>query len=284
MIEVKNLSHQYPGAGGAAVKDVSFSIRRGEIFGFLGPSGAGKSTVVNIMTRLLPLQRGEILYQGKSLRGIDRGFFNRVGVSFEHPNLFLKLTGLENLKYHAGLFQGETEDPGELLEKVGLADAKNKPAGEYSKGMKQRLVFARSLINKPDILFLDEPVSGLDPATAQRVKEIIKGKQRQGVTIFLTTHNMQLADELCEKVAFLNEGQIVAMDSPRNLKLKYGDKSVKVETRVNGRLQGDVLFIAQEKDQNKLKELLTSHQIETIHSQEATLEQIFIRLTGRGLS
>lgn len=283
MIEVINLTHTYPGAEKPAVKNISFTIPQGEIFGFLGPSGAGKSTVQNLLTKLLPLQNGIVKYNGKLLQNLGRNFFNKIGVSFEHPNLYLKLTGLENLKYFAGLFPGEKEDPVRLLERVGLGADKDKPAGEYSKGMKQRLVFARALLNKPEILFLDEPTSGLDPATAGTIKEIIKEKQKEGTTIFLTTHNMYLADDLCHKVAFLNNGEILAMDSPRNLKLKYGNKSVKIEYRLAGHLQGELFFPEKEEDRIRIGELLASGHVETIHSQEATLEQIFIKLTGRGL-
>ncbi len=284
MIRVENIFHQYPGTKKLAVKDVSFCIEEGDIFGFLGPSGAGKSTVQNIMTKLLPLQKGSINYDNVSINELGRDFFNEVGVSFEHPNLFSKLTGLENLQYHAGLYSGETEDPLALLEAVGLGDSVKKPAGAYSKGMKQRLVFVRSIINRPKILFLDEPTSGLDPTTAKTIKEIIRNKQREGTTIFLTTHNMQAADELCDKVAFINDGEIIAMDCPRNLKLKYGERSVKVEYRVEGIIKEEILFLENQEDKTRLNELMNTTQVETIHSQEATLEQIFIKLTGRGLS
>ena len=284
MIEVKSLYHQYPGNDQPAVSNVSFRIGEGEIFGFLGPSGSGKSTVQNIMTKLLPLQRGEVLYNGVNLPRLGRAFFNQVGVSFEHPNLYLKLTGLENLQFHAGLYQGETEDPAKLLASVGLGEAANKPAGAYSKGMKQRLVFARSLINRPKILFLDEPTSGLDPGTAKTIKDIIREKQSRGATIFLTTHNMLVADDLCNQIAFLNDGAIVAMDTPRSLKLKYGEKSVRAEYRVDGQLQSEVLFLEHEEDRNRLKELVDGGQVETLHTMEATLEQVFIKLTGRGLA
>ncbi|AHC14070.1 ABC transporter ATP-binding protein [Salinispira pacifica] len=214
MIEVRHLTHDYEGKGNPSVKDVSFSIEQGTIFGFLGPSGAGKSTTQQIMTGLLGLQHGEILYDGRTLSEQGDEFYNRIGVSFEHPNVFGKLTGLENLKYHAGLYRNETEDPLRLLDMVGLKDVADRRASAYSKGMKQRLVFARSLINRPDILFLDEPTSGLDPATAEGVKNIIREKREAGCTIFLTTHNMHSADELCDVVAFINEGEIVAMDTP----------------------------------------------------------------------
>ena len=283
MIEVKNLTHDYEGKGTRSVDDIGFAIADGTIFGFLGPSGAGKSTTQALMTGLLSIQTGDVEYDGVSLRAQGPAFYNRIGVSFEHPNVFGKLTGLENLRYHAGLYSVPTEDPKRILEAVGLTDAANRRASAYSKGMKQRLVFARSLINKPTILFLDEPTSGLDPATAERIKEIIRKKRADGCTVFLTTHNMQTADELCDVVAFLNDGRIVAMDAPRDLKLQYGERSVAVEHRTNGSVAREVLFAERRDDAERLKQLIDGGTVETIHSQEATLEQIFIRLTGRGL-
>lgn len=284
MITVKKLSHDYTGKGKYAVNDVSFAIEKGQIFGFLGPSGAGKSTVQNIMTGLLPLQQGEVKYGSVSVRDLKPAFFNQVGVSFELPNLYTKLTGYENLKYFAGLFSVPTRDPMELLDMVGLKDSAHKKAGAYSKGMKQRLVFARALLNNPEILFLDEPTSGLDPSTASRIKEIILDMKAKGCTILLTTHNMFDAERLCDNVAFINEGSIVAMDSPRELKLKYGEKSVKVEHKVNGDVKTAVLFLDQASDQEQLNKLVADGKVQTIHSQEATLEQIFIKLTGRELA
>ena len=283
MIQVKNLYHDYNGKGQYAVSDVSFGIKKGQIFGFLGPSGAGKSTVQNIMIGLLPLQKGEVSYNGTSVKNISPKFFNKVGVSFEHPNLYTKLTGFENLKYYAGLFDVPAQDPMKLLDMVGLRDAASKKASAYSKGMKQRLVFARSLLNNPEILFLDEPLSGLDPTTGSRIKEIIVRKKQEGCTIFLTTHNMYLAEEVCDEVAFINDGKIVAMDCPRNLKLQYGEKSVKVEYREDGRVKSTVLFLENEGDRKAFNEIINSRDVQTVHSQEATLEQIFIKLTGRGL-
>ena len=284
MIKVQNLFHDYSGKGQFAVNDISFEIKEGEIFGFLGPSGAGKSTVQNIMTGLLKLQKGEVSYDGRSVKDLESSFYNNIGVSFEHPNLYTKLTGYENLKYYGGLFNVPTLDPMELLDMVGLRDSAKKKAGAYSKGMKQRLVFARALINNPKILFLDEPTSGLDPATANKIKEIIKLKQQQGCTIFLTTHNMFAADELCNRVAFLNDGRIVACDSPRNLKLQFGEKSVKVEYQTTEGLKKDILFLEKESDKSLFNQLINTKDIQTIHSQEATLEQIFIKLTGRELA
>lgn len=283
MISVENLYHDYTGKGQYAVCDVSFNIEEGEIFGFLGPSGAGKSTVQNIMIGLLKLQRGKVLYEGKSITKMSASFYNRIGVSFEYHNLFTKLTGYENLKYFAGLFGVKTKSVKSLLSMVGLRDSANKRVAEYSKGMKQRIVFARSLINNPRILYLDEPTSGLDPATASQIRDLIKLKKEEGCTILLTTHNMFAADALCDRVAFLNEGKIVAMDSPRKLKLEHGSNSVAVEFAVESGKKEAVYFLDNEKDKIRLNDAIRDGQIQTIHSQEATLEQIFIKLTGRGL-
>jgi len=284
MIEVKNLFHDYEGNKKPSVKNVSFTIEKGTIFGFLGPSGAGKSTTQNLMTGLIKIQRGTVKYEGIPIQEQGQEFYNRIGVSFEHPNLFGKLTGLENLHYHAGLYSTETENPAQVLDWVGLSDAANRRANAYSKGMKQRLVFARSLINKPSILFLDEPTSGLDPGTAERIKNLIREKRDQGCTIFLTTHNMHTAEELSDLVAFINDGEMVALDTPRSLKLKYGEKSFAIEYRNNGSLSKEILFPEKEQDRGRIKTLLDSGAVETLHSQEATLEHIFIQLTGRGLA
>lgn len=283
MIKVKGLYHDYSGKGNYSVNDINFEIKKGEIFGFLGPSGAGKSTVQNIMIGLLELQKGEVNYDGKGVKDLDHKFYNNIGVSFEHPNLYARLTGYENLKYFAGLFNIPTRDPMELLDLVGLRDSSNKKAGAYSKGMKQRLVFARALINNPKILFLDEPTSGLDPSTANRIKDLIKERQEAGCTILLTTHNMFAADELCDRVAFLNDGRIVACDSPRSLKLQYGEKSVLVEYLENNTIEKKIFFIDNEEERRMFNEVINKKKVQTIHSQEATLEQIFIKLTGREL-
>ncbi len=283
MISVENLYHDYAGKGQFTVNDVSFEIKEGEVFGFLGPSGAGKSTVQNIMTGLLKLQKGSVLYEKKSIKEMKSKFYNDIGVSFEFHNLYLKLTGFENLKYYAGLFDVPTKDPLELLEMVGLRESAHKRVSDYSKGMKQRIVFARALINNPKILYLDEPTSGLDPATATRIRQLIKNKRDEGCTIFLTTHNMYSADELCDRVAFLNEGKIVAMDTPRNLKMKHGEKAVEVEYVREDKIEKATFSLDKEEEKTKFNEIINKTDIRTIHSQEGTLEQTFIKLTGRGL-
>jgi fluoroquinolone transport system ATP-binding protein len=283
MIKVDNLYHSYSNDDVYAVNDVSFSIDKGEIFGFLGPSGAGKSTTIGLISGLLELQRGEINIEGnKRAAQPDKEFFNRIGVGFERPNVYKKLTGLDNLRFHASLYDRETEDPENILEMVGLADEAKNKTGTYSKGMMQRIGFARSMINNPDIWFLDEPTMGLDPTTANSIKGIIRKKQAEETTIFLTTHNMFVADELCERVAFIVDGKIAALDTPKNLKLKYGQPSVTIEYAEAGELKSETFDMAAGA-KAELQRFIGDYDVKTIHSGEPTLEEIFIKVTGRGL-
>jgi fluoroquinolone transport system ATP-binding protein len=284
MLEVDGLTFQYPGTSKAAVHDVSFTIPPGRIFGFLGPSGAGKSTVQKILTRLLPLQGGSVRYGGRALGSLGRDFFAEVGVSFEQPNLYPRLTGLENLEAFLGLYGREHDDPRALLERLGLGEAANKKAEDYSKGMKQRLVFARALLHRPKYLFLDEPTSGLDPATARVVMGIIEEHKRRGASILLTTHDMFVAGKLSDTVAFLHNGTIVASDTPRALELRHGQRAVRVEHRQNQILTSETLFLDEPNDRAYLQSLIDKGEIETLHSQEATLDAIFVKLTGKELA
>lgn len=283
IIDVKGLYHSYTNDDNYAVKDVNFSVKKGEIFGFLGPSGAGKSTTQKILTGLLPLQKGKASIDGNNVKKSPNRLFNTIGVSFERANVYKKLTGIENLEFYSKMFNVKTLNPLKLLRMVGLENAANKRAEGYSKGMLQRLVFVRSMINDPKIWFLDEPTSGLDPTTASKIKEIIKDKQRKGTTIFLTTHNMHIAEELCDNIALINEGEINLIDSPRNLKLKYGEKLIKAEYKINGELRKERFSMINKEEIDKLNEIIKKGKVETLHSQEATLEEIFIKVTGRGL-
>ncbi len=283
MVEVKSLFHSYKKDGTYAVNDVSFIMEKGEIFGFLGPSGAGKSTTQGVLTGLLELQQGEIVIDGERREGKpDKAFFNRIGVGFEIPNVYKKLSGLDNLRFHASLYDRETADPIDVLTAVGLAEYAKRKAGDYSKGMMQRLGFARSMLNNPDIWFLDEPTMGLDPTTSNSIKAIIKRRQAEGATIFLTTHNMYVADELCDRVGFIVDGKIAALDTPKNLKLKYGKPTVTVEYREGGQLLCQEFDMANG-SKAELQRFIGDHDIATIHSGEPTLEDIFVKLTGRGL-
>jgi fluoroquinolone transport system ATP-binding protein len=283
MIKVNNLYHSYSNDENYAVKDVSFEIKEGEVFGFLGPSGAGKSTTQGILTGLLQLQKGDVTVAGYDVKHIKNEMFNKIGMSFEQSNVYSKMTGKENLSFYRKLFDVETRDPQELLELVGLGDKGDIKAGEYSKGMKHRLTFARSMINNPTLWFLDEPTTGLDPAIASEIKMIIKEHNKRGVTIFLTTHNMYIADELCDRVGFIVDGEIKLIDSPKNLKLQYGEKFVEVEYLDGKEIKKESLSFVTKDDIERLKEILDQYEIQTMHTKEATLEEIFIKVTGREL-
>lgn len=283
MIKVENLYHSYNKDNQYQVKDVSFEVKKGEIFGFLGPSGAGKSTVQNILTGLLQLQDGTATVAGYSIHDLSKNMFNKIGMSFEQSNVYSKLTAKENLDFYRKLFDVPTRDPMELLKLVGLDGKENMKAGEFSKGMKHRLTFARSMINNPQLWFLDEPTTGLDPSIAADIKDIIKAKNAEGVTVFLTTHNMFIADELCDRVAFIVDGEIKLIDSPANLKLQYGDKLVDVEYMEKDEVMKKTFSIVLAEDKRLLQDIIENHEIQTMHTKEASLEEIFIKVTGRGL-
>ncbi|MCJ7717536.1 MAG: ABC transporter ATP-binding protein [Anaerolineales bacterium] len=284
MIKVKNLYHSYNNDEQYAVKDASFEIPKGEIFGFLGPSGAGKSTTQGVLTGLLPLQQGHVTVAGYDVETIKRNMFNKIGMSFEQANVYSKMTAKENLDFYRKLFDVETRETEELLKLVGLHDKANVRAGEFSKGMKHRLTFARSMLNNPELWFLDEPTTGLDPAIAADIKDIIREQNKKGVTIFLTTHNMFIADELCNRVAFIIDGEIKLIDSPKKLKLAYGEQLVEVEYQKNGEIATETFSTVQEDDKKRLQDVIARHEIQSMHTKEATLEEIFIKVTGRGLA
>lgn len=283
MIEVEGLYYSYSKDDNLAVKDVNFNVADGEIFGFLGPSGAGKSTMQGILTGLLQLQRGHASVAGYDIKNISQKMFNKIGVSFEQSNVYSKMTAKENLSFYSKLFDVETRDPIELINLVGLKGKENIRTGEFSKGMKHRLTFARSMINNPSMWFLDEPTTGLDPAIAADIKNIIKEHNNKGVTVFLTTHNMYIADELCDRVAFIVDGEIKLIDSPKKLKLQYGEKLVEVEYAQDSNVKKECFSTTIQKDKDALNKIISDKEILTMHTKEATLEEIFIKVTGRGL-
>lgn len=278
MFKVQDLRFTYPKNKEETIQGISFDIPKGTIFGFLGPSGAGKSTTQKILVKLLDHYQGEIMYDGKSLKELKDDFYEEIGVCFEMPISFSKLTGLENLQFFANLYKNQV-DVEPLLKRMGLWEDRNKLVSEYSKGMKIRLNFIRALINQPKMLFLDEPTNGLDPINARILKDMIKEFKDAGGTVFITSHIMSDIDELCDEVAFIANGVIVAKDSPRQLKIDHGQKKVIVETRLNAHLEKHV-FDFSELSSPRFIELCQSQTIETIHSMETTLEDIFIKVTG----
>ncbi|MCK5632677.1 ABC transporter ATP-binding protein [bacterium] len=286
MLTVKNVRYAYPGAAKDTLRGLDFSIEQGEVFGLLGPSGAGKSTTQKLLIGLLKDYQGSIKVLGKEVSQWGDEYYENVGVSFEVPNHYLKLTAFENLQFFASLYSGKTVDPMELLSWVGLQADAHKKVSDFSKGMKVRLNVARSLLHKPKILFLDEPTSGLDPVNARKIKDLIVKVCEQGTTVFITTHNMMVADELCDRVAFITDGSIALIDSPSVLKKKYGKRIVRVEYIDDQGSPAQQEFLLDGLgDATDFSILLqTAQRIETIHTQETTLENIFIQVTGQELS
>jgi ABC-2 type transport system ATP-binding protein len=209
----------------------------------------------------------------------------QIGVSFENTNLYEQMTAVENLNLFANLFGVKNFDAQALLNRVGLGGRGNERVEGYSKGMKQRLMVARSLVNRPRILFLDEPTEGLDPTSAQTIRTIINEEQERGATVFLTTHDMLEADKLCDRVAFINQGKIVALDTPHKLKQQYGKRLLKAEVETaDGSLASREIVLDAGETATAVADLFSSEKVITIHSEEATLEDIFIQITGRGLT
>ncbi len=285
VIAVSDLTYTYPKTTEPAVRGMDFTVAPGEIFGFLGPSGAGKSTTQKLLIGLLRGHGGRMLVWGRDPLDWGSDYYQRIGVSFELPNHYLKLTGAENLQFFASLYDGAGGGRGNLLEAVGLADAADTRVGKYSKGMQMRLTFARALLNDPELIFLDEPTSGLDPVNARRVKDMVLDLKDRGRTVFLTTHDMATADELCDRVAFVVDGRIVALDAPTELKIARSRRLVRVEYRApEGTLQTAEFPMDGLADDADFHSVLRTHHVETIHSREASLDEVFVDVTGRSLA
>jgi fluoroquinolone transport system ATP-binding protein len=320
VISVRDLHYTYGSSPSEAVRGIEFAVADGEIFGFLGPSGAGKSTVQKILTGLLRDFSGEAHVLDTDMRRVPAAFYERIGVSFELPNLYLRLSGRENLELAAALYRRRALSPRMLLDVVGLAEASEMRVAAYSKGMRMRLNFARAFVGDPELLFLDEPTSGLDPGNGQLIKRSIREAQAAGRTVFLTTHDMHVAAELCDRVAFIVDGTLVLIDSPKSLAAREGRRSVRVEytkespapggagrarTGGAGRARtggsgspapgGPDSTAAEAPSQvaefdldgfwkdPAFRGLAEAGRIVSIHSQEASLEDIFLRKTGRTL-
>ncbi|GAY17861.1 ABC transporter ATP-binding protein [Mycobacterium sp. shizuoka-1] len=285
VITVRGLTYTYPKSPEPTIRGMDFTVARGEIFGFLGPSGAGKSTTQKLLIGLLRGHGGTALVWGEDPQARGSDYYQRIGVSFELPNHYQRLTGRENLQFFASLYSGSTRDPAELLDAVGLLDAADVRVGKYSKGMQMRLTFARALLNDPELLFLDEPTSGLDPVNARTIKDMIRDLRAAGRTVFLTTHDMSTADELCDRVAFVVDGRIVALDKPSELKFARSQRVVRVEYRsTDGGLADAEFPMDSIVDDPAFHAVLRDHHVETIHSREASLDDVFIEITGRSLS
>jgi len=280
MITVKDLGFSYTNY--PFIENMSFDVKKGEIFGFLGPSGAGKSTLQKILTGLLTNYQGSVKVNGIEVKNQNDSFYEEIGVDFEFPSLYEKLTARENLRFFASLYK-KSLNADELLKSVGLLQDADKRVSDFSKGMKSRLNFIKALIHDPKILFLDEPTLGLDPSNARRMKDIILKQKAMGKTIVLTTHNMYDATELCDRVAFIVDGRLQALDTPRNLIMAKGASTILYTYLQDGKEKQSEVAINRTAEDELLQKLLNENRLLSIHSSEPTLNEIFVEITGRRL-
>jgi ABC-2 type transport system ATP-binding protein len=239
-IEVQNLTRDYNGK--RAVDGINFAIEPGEIFGFLGPNGAGKTTTIKMLTGQLRPTSGKAQVLGCDVVEDRQHLKPQIGVVFDSQNLYERMSARDNLRFYARLYRVNKARVEEVLTQVGMTDRAREKMNTYSNGMKQRILIARALLHEPEVLFLDEPTRGLDPNVARDIRSIVTELADQGMTVFLTTHYMEEADQLSDRVAILDQGRIVALDSPERLKVEYGkDEKMTLEdvfVQLTGRYLG----------------------------------------------
>lgn len=263
-----------------AIEDVSFNVKRGEIFGLLGPSGSGKTTTIKILT-------GELLQTSGDVKVLDfdiaffktPDFKSRIGILSDNSSLYDRLTVYDNLKLFCKLYDAPLEQIDVMLEEVNLKDARNKAVSKLSKGMKQRVLLAKALIHKPDLVFLDEPTSALDPGNIAHIHRGLQKLNEAGTTIFITTHDMEEATKLCDRVAFLDKGRIQELGNPNALRYKYSTHAFHVETFDDKRL----VIENERENADEIKELIATGKVKSIQSDNPTLGQIFLKITGKEL-
>lgn len=261
---------------------MNFTVEKGEIFGFLGPSGAGKSTLQKILIGMLPTYQGSVIVNGIECKHRTRSFYENIGVDFEFSTMYEKMTARENLRFFSSLYKEQPISIDTYLKKVGLYHDADKRVADYSKGMKARLNFIKALLHNPSLLCLDEPTSGLDPTNSRMMKKMILAEKEKGTTILLTTHNMQDAAELCDRVAFIVNGKICALDRPHNLIMSRGAARVNYTWFDDGEHTG-TCQLRNIADDERLKTLIAENRIQSIHSSEPTLNDIFMDITGSTL-
>ncbi|WP_062108349.1 ABC transporter ATP-binding protein [Bacillus niameyensis] len=278
IIEVNQLVKSF--GNKTALKNVSFDIQKGETFGFLGPSGSGKTTTIKILTSQLLQTAGDVKVFGQTLsKKKNPAMMQRIGILTDNSGLYDRLSIYDNLQLFCRLYDVAEQRIDEVLDQVNLLKDKNTVVKSLSKGMKQRVTLARAIIHKPDLLFLDEPTSALDPVNSKHIHEGLRKLNAEGTTIFLTTHDMTEAEDLCDRVAFLHNGEVQALDTPQNLRLQYADPSITV-------LLKDKQSVSLEKDEagaEQIYQWMKNGELLSIHSNEPTLGDIFVKLTGRAL-
>ena len=273
MITVEKITKRF--GNKTALNQIQFNVDKGEIFGFLGPSGAGKTTLINILTGQLKADEGTTQLLGKDTKDLTPEDLAHIGLVGDSSGYYEKLSLEKNLIVYAKIYGLPNSRVDEVLEQVGLLESKKTIAEKLSTGMRQRMFLARALLNRPELLFLDEPTSGLDPMTSKKIHRLLEELKAAGTTIFLTTHDMVEATELCDRISLLNQGNLVEIGTPRDIIQKYNkEKRVKVIFRDHSE---QVMAFEDLKDQDM-------RQVELIHSMEPTLEDIFIQLTGEKLN
>ncbi|MFA5596556.1 MAG: ABC transporter ATP-binding protein [Pusillimonas sp.] len=278
IISVENLSKTY--GDKQVVKGISFNVRECEIFGFLGPNGAGKTTTIRMMIGEIAADSGKIEIAGLNVPKDMAQLKTIVGVVPDYQNIYDRLSVRANLEFFASLNSISKTEVDRVLEEVFLTEHQQKACKNLSRGLRQRTLIARALLHKPKVFFLDEPTSALDPMSAKLIRELILKLKNNGTTVFLTTHYMEEADLLCDKIAIMNLGNIVASGSPQGLKDKIGRKAVVYEYDVEGEMQKVEFSLSTKEDREKLATLLREHEPIKIHTQEATLEEVFLSVTG----
>lgn len=278
-IEIEHISQKY--GEKVVLNSIHLNVKKGEIFGLLGPSGAGKTTLIKILTGQIKQSDGCASLLGKDTRKLDQSIYTDIGMVLDNVGLYERLSCQDNLRLYTQIYHISSECIDDILEKVGLLEAKKYPVMKLSKGMKQRLVFARALLHSPKVLFLDEPTSGLDPSTASEIHKIILEQQQKGTAIFLTTHNMEEATKLCNHVALLHEGRIVEYGNPLEICRKYNHQNrIKILLK-----SGEIAILDNNRSAaQQLNDYVNHEMIETIHSTEPNLETVFMELTGKELA
>lgn len=278
IIEVKNLNKTF--GNERALSFVNFTVKRGEIFGFLGPSGSGKTTTIKILTGQLKQTKGEAVVFNEFVKQLKKPENRKkIGVLTDNSGLYERLSVEDNLKVYCEIYDCPVKQVDEVLDIVKLRDAKKKRVANLSKGMRQRVTLARAIIHEPQLLFLDEPTSALDPVTREHIYRGLRLLNEKGTTIFLTTHDMHEADLLCDRIAFLNNGKIIELDTSRNLKRKFAENTITIELK-NGE---SVVIENSKQDAAKLYQYMDKEEIVSIHSNEPTIGDIFMQVTGREL-
>lgn len=276
---VKELEHCF--GEKQVLKKINLEAEEGEIIGLLGPSGAGKTTLINILTGQLKPTGGQCQVLGKDCGHMSGEDYRKLGIMMDSFGLYERMHCFDNLKFYQILDGKNANKIENVLEQVRLGEAKKTLASNLSKGMRNRLAFARAILRSPKLLFLDEPTSGLDPITAEAIHEMIAEQKRNGATIFLTTHNMYEAQKLCDHIALLNEGEIVEYGSPEEICRRYNHQK-KIRLHLTDGTDIELAHNSAETGE-KIAALLADGKLETIHSTEPNLETVFMELTGKGL-